>query len=88
MAGGRHFHWSATNLWRSRWVWREVDGTELVSLRSSQRLRLSGLVERSQAATALPELDLLVTLGWYLMVMRAQDSTTDAVAASSATAGS
>lgn len=88
MAGGRHFHWSATNLWRSRWVWREVDGTELVSLRSRQRLRLSGLVERSQAATALPELDLLVTLGWYLMVMRAQDSTTDAVAASAGTAGS
>lgn len=88
LAKGRRFHWSATNLWRSRWVWREADGKELVSLRSRQKLRLSGLVERSQAAAALPELDLLVTLGWYLLVMRAQDSTTDAVAASAGTAGS
>jgi hypothetical protein len=88
MAGGRLFHWSATNLWRSRWVWREADGKELVRFRSRQRLRLSGLVERSQGAAALPEFDLLVTLGWYLLVIRAQDSTTDAVAASAGTAGS
>jgi hypothetical protein len=88
LAGGRLFHWFATNLWRSRWVWREADGKELVRFRSRQRLRLSGLVERSQGAAALPELDLLVTLGWYLLVMRAQDSTTDAVAATAGTAGS
>ena len=88
LAGGRLFHWSATNLWRSRWVWREADGTELVSLRSRQRLRLSGLVERSQAAAALPELGLLMALGWYLTVMRARDSTTDAVAVTAGTAGS
>ncbi len=88
LVGGRLFYWSATNLWRSRWVWREANGTELVSLRSRQRIRLSGQVEWSQAAAALPELDLLVTLGWYLLVMRAQDSTTDAVAATAGTAGS
>ena len=88
LVGGRLFHWSATNLWRSRWVWREADGTDLASLRSRQRLKLSGLVERSQAGAALPELGLLVTLGWYLVVMRAQDSTTDAAAATAGTAGS
>ena len=88
LAGGSLFHWSATNVWRSRWVWREADGTELVTLRSRQRLRLSGLVESSQAAAARPELGLLVTLGWYLLVMRAQDATTDAIAASAGTAGS
>jgi hypothetical protein len=87
LAGGRLFHWSATNLWRSRWVWLKADGTALVSLRSRQRLKLSGLVERSQAAAALPEFGLLVTLGWYLLV-RAQVSTTDAVAATAGTAGS
>jgi hypothetical protein len=88
LVGGRLFYWSATNLWRSRWVWREADGKELVRFRSRQRLRLSGLVERSQSAATLPELDLLVTLGWYLLVMRLQDSTTDAVAATAGTAGS
>ena len=88
LAGGLPFHWSATNLWRSRWVWREADGTELLSIRTRQRLRLSGLVERSQAGAALPQLDLLVTLGWYLLAMRARDGTTDAVAATAGTAGS
>jgi hypothetical protein len=88
LAGERSFHWSPTNVWRSRWIWRGTDGEALVSLRSRQRLKLSGLVERAQAAAALPELDLLVTLGWYLLVMRARDSTTDAVAATAGTAGS
>ena len=88
LAGGKLFHWSATNFWGSRWGWRDADGTELMSLRSKQRLKVSGLVESSQATATLPEFDLLVTLGWYLLVMHSQDSTTDAVAATAGTAGS
>ncbi len=89
MTWGGRFHWSAANLWRSRWGWRRSDGTPLARFGMGQGLvKIEGRVEIERAATALPELDLLVALGWYLMVMRARDGTSDAVAATAGTAGS
>ena len=86
----RRFAWSAANyFWRSRWVWRGGDGTPLVHFESRQGLvKVEGRMRIEGAARDLPELDLLVTLGWYLTVMRAKDTTTDAVAATAGTAGS
>jgi len=86
---GRRFVWSPANFWRSRWEWRQDDGTPLVRFESRQRLvKVEGRARSEPAAMTLAELDLLVTLGWYLTVMRARDSTTDAVAAAAGTAGS
>ena len=86
---GRHFVWSATNFWRSRWEWRSDHGTPLVRFASRQGLvKVEGRVRIEGTALDVPELDLLVALGWYLTVMRAKDSTTDAVAATAGTAGS
>ena len=88
MSWGGRFHWSAANFWRSRWVWRRTGGTQLARFASRQGLvKIEGRVEIQSAALDLPELDLLVALGWYLMVMRARDSTSDAVAATAGTAG-
>ena len=89
MPRGRRVHWSAANFWRSRWGWKDGDGTPLARFESRQRLlKVEGRVRIEEAALTIPHLDLLVTLGWYLTVMRAKDSTTDAVAATVGTAGS
>ena len=50
--------------------------------------RMEGWVQIQEAAAAIPELDLLIVAGWYLMVMRSKDGTTDAIAATAGTAGS
>jgi hypothetical protein len=85
----RRFVWSTANFWRSRWAWRRDGGTPLVRFESRQGLvKVEGRVRIEGAARDLPELDLLVALGWYLTVMRAKDTTTDAVAATAGTAGS
>lgn len=89
LSTGRYFHWSAANLWRSQWVWQDSDGTPLAHFGSRQRLvKVEGRVKIEQSALTLPELDLLVALGWYLFVMRAHDSTSDAIATTAGTAGS
>ena len=86
---GRRFFWSAANFWRSRWDWRDDDGIHLVRFESRDRLvKVEGRARIEQATLDLPEFDLLVTLGWYLTVMRAKDGTADAVAAAAGTAGS
>ena len=86
---GRRFLWTPANFWRSRWVWRQEGRTALMSLESRHRIvKAEGRVRLERAALALPERGLLVTLGWYLLVMRARDSTTDAVATTAGTAGS
>ena len=51
-------------------------------------LKVEGQVEIERPAVTLPELGLLMVLGWYLLVMCAQDATSDAVAATAAAAGS
>ena len=88
-ARGRRFRWSPVNFWRSRWEWRDEGDTPLLRFESRQGpTKIGGRVKIERAATALPELDLLVVLGWYLLVMRARDSTHDAIASTAGTAGS
>ena len=50
--------------------------------------KIEGGVEIGRLDAALPELDLLVTLGWYLLLMRARDGTYDAIASTAGIAGS
>jgi len=77
MSWGGRFQWTAANFWRSRWEWRRADGTSLARFKSRQGLaKIEGRVEIEQTAP-----DLLVLLGWYLVMMRPRDSTFDAVAA-------
>jgi len=72
--GGRRFRWGSANFWRSSWQWSAEDGTPLVRFVGQQRwTRLEGVVEVEGAAAELPDLPLLVTLGWYLLVMTANE---------------
>jgi hypothetical protein len=49
------------------WTWQQTDATPLVLVRPYGLMKIRGKVEIKPAAATLPELDLLVTLGWYLL---------------------
>jgi hypothetical protein len=75
LPAGHRVHWSATHAWQA------ADGTSLVQITSRQRLtRLDGTVEIAPAAAGVADLGLLVLLGWYLVVMQAQDTLTTTAA--------
>jgi hypothetical protein len=72
---GLQYHWTAANGWQSQWAWQAGDGTPLVTFTVRQGLvKVEGRVEIAPAAGSLPDLALLVTLGWYLVVLRAWDT--------------
>jgi hypothetical protein len=62
----RRFQWGPTRFWHRTWAWRQTDGTPLVHFKIYGLIKIEGTVEVGPAA-ALPELDLLVPLGWYLL---------------------
>jgi hypothetical protein len=72
---GRILRFQAANLWHTDWDWQEAQGEPLVRFRSRPGLFKSGAdVEITPAAGGFPELSLLAVLGWYMIVLGAQDS--------------
>lgn len=71
---GRRFRWAAANFWRSNWQWVTEDGTSLVHFDGkSKGTKLGSIMEIELAAVDLPQLPLLVMLGWYLLLMTAEE---------------
>lgn len=71
---GRRLRWGAANFWRSEWAWQDADGSPLVRFSGGQRhTSVEGHVELAPASAALPDLALLVLLGWYLLLLHARD---------------
>lgn len=80
---GRTVRLAAANVWRSEWIWGENHDAPLVRFESRQGfMRLEGHVDVLGRALKPEELALLVMLGWYLIVLNAEDS---AAASASAT---
>ena len=79
---GRVLKFGAANFWHSQWSWWDPSGKPLVQFKShAGLLRMEGQVVIDPDAGALPELPLLVVLGWYLLILFARDA---AVAGSTA----
>ncbi len=92
---GRRFQWAAADFWRSQWAWQAADGSTLVRFRNARspgglggQAGQGARVEVEPAAVALPELALLVSLGWYLLVLLARESDEAAAIAAISAAGS
>ncbi len=74
-AGGATFTWKAANFWYSQWDWRDASGAELLHFANKQGfIRQEAVVAISAGAVQLPELELLIALGWYLLILAANDS--------------
>ena len=79
--GARQLRWVATSFWRGEWAWQDDTGTPLIRyLRGTRRPPVAGRVEIASTAGGLPDLALLVTLGWYLVLLNAQDHSASASA--------
>ena len=77
---GRVYQWTKASFWRSSWTWTDAGGQPLVHF-EPVLLKRSAAVKLEPAALPLHDLPLLVCLGWYLMVLMADDAGAVAAAA-------
>lgn len=92
MATGRQFRWEALDFWATQWGFfnsqedqalvRFIPGSEKGGLR--ELFKNQAIVEMDPVRQT-DELPLLVTLGWYLIILR-QDDSTAIIAATTAAA--
>jgi hypothetical protein len=87
LPNGARYEWNRTGLMVPGWHFRDVRGQEVVSFEPTrEHLRLEGgLLTVLPAARSLPELTLLLILGWYFIVLAWVED--EAAAASSAVLG-
>jgi hypothetical protein len=74
---GKQFRLGAANFWHSQWDWLDAGEKPVVHFKSRQGLlKMEGGVEIEPDAASSPDRDLLVVLGWYLLILFAHDATT------------
>jgi hypothetical protein len=79
---GRGYRWKLTSFWHRHWAFVDDSDRPLVSFQARDQLFRAGCdVEIDPGALALPELPILVILGWYLL-LRMQDESAAFLAAS------
>ncbi len=72
---GRSYLWKRRGFWGIKRDWVTADGVPLLSFKTKSGLiKTGGEVGVQPFAAALPELALLVTLGWYLVVMEVREA--------------
>jgi hypothetical protein len=88
LGNGRLLRLGAANFWHTQWDWQLPDGSAAVEFNSRSGFLKSGSeVKIDDGARALPELPLLVVLGWYLLVLFARDAASASTASVVATMG-
>ena len=79
---GRAVRLSSANFWQSEWLWQDNE-KPLIRFKGRHGLiKARGGVEIQPEAVALPDLAMLVLLGWYLILLHAEDSAAASSAAS------
>jgi hypothetical protein len=67
---GREYRWQRTSFWHDGWTWLNNEGTPLLHVKRGAHIQLE------PAAQGLPELALLITLGWYLHKQQQEEAAT------------
>ncbi len=71
----------AANMWHSQWVWQVTKDVPLVHFKSHQGFfKTSAEVEVSRGAVDPADVPLLVLLGWYLILLFAEDAAAASIA--------
>jgi hypothetical protein len=77
---GHRIHWRCTNFWGSGWSFVQDDSRQLVRFKQHGGfMKISARIEFGSADTGLRELPMLAALGWYLMLITAEDAATVAL---------
>ena len=67
---GREYRWQRTSFWHDDWTWLNNEGTPMF------HVKRGGHIQLEPAAQGLPELALLITLGWYLHKQQEKEAAT------------
>lgn len=74
LANGHLFRWKS-NLWRSEWAWVNAAGEQGIRFRRDFSIdKREGIVEITPHALPDREVALLVVLGWYIIILLAEDA--------------
>jgi hypothetical protein len=80
-AGGRIYAWKPANFWTTKFNFVDTAGKALVAFKAgaeesnwSDLFKFQALVEIDPSASRLEELPLLVSVGWYLMILHHEDA--------------
>jgi hypothetical protein len=80
-AGGRIYAWKPANFWATKFNFVDTAGRPLVAFKPgaeeskwSDLFKFQALVEIEPSANRLEELPLLVSVGWYLMILHHEDA--------------
>jgi hypothetical protein len=73
--GVRAYRWSNTNSWRSEWSFADSSGRPLASLTPKfAGLKHAGEVRVTPQGREARDFDLLVLLGWFMLLLISDDS--------------
>jgi hypothetical protein len=73
-ADGASVRLSSANFWQSEWVWQEKDQPLMLFKGRHGIVKAKGAVEIQSGAASRPDTPLLVLLGWYLILLHADDT--------------
>jgi hypothetical protein len=79
LTGGAAYRWAPQNFWATHWAWLGTDEQRLLLFKPRAAL-LKNEAALELAAPALADTPLLATLGWYLLVLYADDTAATAAA--------
>jgi hypothetical protein len=72
---GRRIRWRCTSFWKSEWSFVEGEDRQLLLFKQHEGfLKISARLEFNPSDAAMPDLPLLAALGWYIMLLTAQDA--------------
>lgn len=80
-ADGRSVRLSSANFWQSQWVWQEKDQPLILFKGRHGIVKAKGAVEIQPGAESRLDTPLLVLLGWYLILLHADDTAAATVGA-------
>ena len=69
---GRELEWGPTNFWATRWAWTGEGGQPMVEFRRKGWMGRANLAHVAPEARGMHELGVLLILGQFLMIRRAQ----------------
>ena len=75
---GRSYRWTNVSFWELEWAFTREDGSPLVRFFQRAKGRTGGPVRIEPGAEGLPDLPILLLLGWYLLVHMERDADTAA----------
>ena len=67
---GHAYRWQRTSFWHDDWTWLNNEGIQLLHVKGGAHIQLE------PAAQGMPELTLLITLGWYLHKQKEKEAAT------------